>query len=104
MLTIANPPSKKRKVEKKSRAEKAMEKTVDAFVKYQREAEERFQKSEDERWKKETDLEENRRREDQQHEMRMLQMLGQMFQGGSYRNYTPATGPQYNFENSDYYQ
>ena len=81
-----------------------MEKTIEAFVKYQREAEERFQRNE-ERWKKETELEEKRRREDQEHEMRVMQMLGQMFQGGgSYRNYTPNTGPQYDYEDSDYCQ
>ncbi len=57
-----------------------MEKAIDSFVKYQIEAEERFQRYEEERWKKEAGFEEKRRREDQEHEMRMIQMLaGQMF-------------------------
>ncbi len=58
MHTIANPASKKRKVEKMSRAEKAMEKALDAFTKHQCEAEERVQRYEEERWKKKTEIKE----------------------------------------------
>ena len=61
-----------------------MERAMEAFTKNQREAEERFQRHEEECWQKEVELEEKRRRED--HEMRMMQMLGQMFQGGIYLN------------------
>ena len=64
-----------------------MEKTMDVFLKSQVEAEERFQKREEERWKKEMELEERQRREDRQHQLQMMQMLGQMMQS---RPYSPA--------------
>ena len=67
------PPKKKQKREKKSKTEKIMENTS-SFIKYQAEAEKR----EEERWRKEMELEETWRREDQQHELHMMQMLGQM--------------------------
>jgi hypothetical protein len=76
---VATPSRKKRRVEKKSKSEKAMEKAIDSFVQYQREAEERFLKYEDERWKKEIEAEEKRRKDDREHELRILQMLGQTF-------------------------
>ena len=47
--------------------EKVLERTLDTFMKYQVEAEERFQEREDERWTKEIKIEEKRRKEDQQH-------------------------------------
>ena len=94
--TLGNPPNKKRKIEKKSRAEKAMERAMESFVKYQTEAAEIFKKDEEERWKKECELEEKRRQEDKQHEIRMMQMLGHMF--GSYQHHT---GP---YDDSNYYQ
>ena len=84
-IHTAAPPTKKLKKEK-SRVEKAMEKTIDVFLKSQVEAEERFQKRE-ERWKKEMELEERQRREDRQHQLQMMQMLGQMMQS---RPYSPA--------------
>ena len=76
-----------------------MEKTTEAF---QKEAEERFERREEEHWKRDTELEEKRRQEDREHKMRMMQMLGQMFQGCSYHNYAPNTRSQYNYEDSDY--
>ena len=100
--TPANPPRKRRKVEKKSRAEKAMEKAVESFAKHQREAEERFQKYEEERWTRETELEEKRRREDQEHEIRMVQLLGQMFQGRNYHSLAANTGT-YDYNQPDNY-
>ncbi len=85
-----------------------MEKAFSTFIKYQTEAEERFQRSEEERQKKEMELEEKRRQEDREHEVRMMQMLGHMFQGGSsYHTHTPNTGPGlYEFDDTDdsYYQ
>lgn len=39
-----------------------MEKSMDVFVKFQVEAEERFNKREEERWKKEVELKERQRR------------------------------------------
>ena len=54
-----------------------MDKAVDAFLKYQAEAEERFHKHEEERWK-ESEIKERRRAEERQHEIYMMQLLGQM--------------------------
>ena len=71
---------------------------TDTFLKYQLEAEERY--NENER-REEVELEEKRRQDYQEHEMRMLGVLARMFQP-SHRNYTGA----YNFDNdfhADYY-
>ena len=54
--SIATPPKKRQKREKKSKVERAMENTLAEFLKYQTEAEERFQKREEERWKQEMEL------------------------------------------------
>jgi len=88
MLTssLAIPPTKKRRIQKKSKAEKAMEKAVESFMSYQRAAEERYQERDNERWKEANELEERRRKEDQEHDMRMMRMLGEMFQGGTYHS------------------
>ena len=94
IMCTGAPCSKKRKIEKKSRAEKNIDRAIDAFIAYQSEAEERFQKQEEERWKKEMELEEKRRKEDREHELRMLQMMGQIF----HRDY--SSNP---FEYSDNY-
>ena len=75
-----------------------MEKAIESFTKYQRDAEERFQKWEEERWRKETELGEKHRREDREHEMRLFQMLGQMMkprEGYSTASFTP---PPYGFD------
>ena len=74
-----------------------MEKAIESFVKYQREAEERFQKWEEERWQKETELEERRRREEREHEMRLFEMLVKPRE--SYpTTYTPGSyGLEYEF-------
>ena len=58
------------KREKRSKAEGAMESTMTSLMKYQ-------MKAAEECWKREQELEEKQRREDQQHELRVLQMLGQ---------------------------
>lgn len=78
--TPGSPPKKKRKIvkEKRSKAEKALEGAMESFVKHQTEAEERYQKREEERWKKETELDDKRRKEDQEHELRLFQMLERM--------------------------
>ena len=62
---------------------------------YQREADEQYQKYEEERWQKDIELEEKRRREDREHDVRIMQMLGSMFQGGSYNSYNTD---QYEFD------
>ena len=61
---------------------------------YQRDADEQYKKQE-ERWKKDEELEEKRRQEDRQHDMRMMQMLGSILQGSSYNSYNPE---QYEFD------
>ena len=97
---IVAPKSKKPKLEpiakevkkdnsKKSKAERAMEKATESFLKYQQAAEERFMKWEEEQWKRESEMEERRRKQEQQHEMRMLEMLGRFMQ------------PQYPYRGSD---
>ena len=95
------PPTKKLKREKQTKGEKAVEKAIESFTTYQREAEGRFQRYEDERWKKELEVEETRRKEDREHEMRMMAMLGQMFQGRH-----SSSSDSFNFEDypSNYYQ
>lgn len=66
----------KPKVAKKSKAEKAIEKATGSFLEFQKEVLQR----EEERWNKEIELEERRRQEDRDHEMRMFEMLQQMMQ------------------------
>ena len=92
--------SRELKREKQTKGEKAVEKAIEAFTTYQREAEGRFQRYEDERWKKEQEVEETRRKEDREHEMRMMAMLGQMFQGRH-----SSSSDSFNFEDypSNYY-
>ena len=62
---------------------------------YQRTAEQRYQEHDDERWKQANELEERRRKEDQEHDMRMMRMLGEMFQG---RTYHSSYTVQYDFD------
>lgn len=75
-----------------------MERVTDTFLKYQLEAEERYKQYEDERWEKEVELEEKRRQDYQEHEMRMLGVLARMFQP-SHRNYTGT----YNYDDDDFH-
>ena len=91
--------------EKKSKGEKAIEKAVSTFMKFQAEADERYQKYEEERWKRETETEEKRRRDEREHEMRLFQMLGQMITPRERRvqdSYTTFTSPPNQPFNYDY--
>ena len=63
-----------------------MEKAMESFMKFQREADERHQKFVEEQWKKELELDEKRRHEDKEHELRIMEMLGQMFNRPAYYN------------------
>lgn len=66
------------------------------FIKYQVEVEKR----DEEWWKKEMELE-KRRREDKQHELRMMQVLGQMLQHRSYP--PPNSSPNdYNYHDDTF--
>ena len=59
---------------------------MESLAQLQNEVEAKHDKHEDERWK-EMEIEE-RRREDKEHQMNMMRMLGQMFQAGSkHHNY-----------------
>lgn len=71
-----------------------MEKAMDSFMTHQRDADEQYHKSKEDRWQRDVELEEKRRREDREHDIRVMQMLGEMFQGGSY-NYNTR---QYDFD------
>uniref|UniRef100_A0A1X7SLC1 Uncharacterized protein n=1 Tax=Amphimedon queenslandica TaxID=400682 RepID=A0A1X7SLC1_AMPQE len=75
--------------EKKTEGERFMEKAIEGFMKYQAEAEEKLMQNKDDRWKKEVELEEKKRRKDQEHEIRLFQMLGEMLQ--------PPTASQFDY-------
>ena len=70
-----------------------MESAFDSFMKFQAEADERFQKQEEERWKRQVELEEKRQRENREHELQMMQMLGR----GSYYNYSTGGGYDHDY-------
>ena len=57
-----------------------MEKVTESFLKYQQAAKEWFMKWEEKQWKRESEMEERRRKQDQEHDMRMLEMLGWFMQ------------------------
>ena len=52
---------------------------MDNFLKYQEDSEARFAKHGDERWEKEQEMEDKRRKEEREHEMRMMAMISNMF-------------------------
>ena len=56
---------------------------MDAFLKFQVAAEERYKKQEEERWKKEVESDDRRQQEYQQHEMRMMGMIARVLQGST---------------------
>ncbi|XP_064400478.1 uncharacterized protein LOC135346698 [Halichondria panicea] len=89
----------KTKNPRKNKTEKAMERQTETFLSYQREAEERFEKREEERWDKERKLEDVRRKEEQAHQLQMMQMLGQMIQQP--RQYFPPPSQSFN-QDSNY--
>ena len=71
-----------------------MEKTVNLFLKYHKDSEEKNDKREEERWTKEMELDEKRRKADQEHEYRMMQLVMQQ------RDPPPQNYPSsYNFVN-----
>ena len=63
---MSSPKKKKPRLvkDKRSKGEKAIDRAVECFVKFQNEADEKYQKWEEERWKKQTALDEKRRREE----------------------------------------
>ena len=75
-----------------------MEKTLNGFIQYQAESEERVKKIGEEQWKKEMEFEEKRMKEQQAHEMRMMQLMGQMLQR---RQNLPPSTSTYDFNYHD---
>ena len=68
-----------------------MEKAIHSFIKYQKEAEEKFLQQEEESSIREKELEERRRKEDQEHEIRLFQIIGQFLK-------PPYDPSPYNYE------
>lgn len=94
MHTTATPaPKSKRKRSKSS----AMDKAFENFMTFQRESEDKFMKVEEERWKREMEYE-DRRREDREHEMRMMQM----FMHHSGPPFDPPINPYEDLDYSEY--
>ena len=77
--------SKQKRKKGKTKAEKAIEAAMNQFIQYQTDTEERFRKAEEDRWMKEMEHEDQRRKEDREHEVRMLRMLGDIMR----QNYNP---------------
>ncbi len=73
---------------------------METFLDYQREAEERFERREEERWERERKLEDVRRKEEQAHQLQMMQMLGQMIQQP--RQYYPPSSQPFNQDSNEY--
>ena len=65
-----------------------MDRTLNTFLRYQQEAEERFERQEEERWKREVEIEEKRRKADQEHEKAIIELL---MRGPSHSYHQPAT-------------
>lgn len=70
-----------------------MERAIESFMKYQSDAEEKFMKWEEERWAKE--MEEIRRREDREHEMRLLGQMSKPWESHYATNYPPSPYSEY---------
>ena len=54
----SRPKKRARRYYMKTKAERAVERAFDSFIKYEKEADERFEKREQERWEREKELEE----------------------------------------------
>ena len=81
------PPKKPNKAEK---LEATLEKTMSSFLKYQREAEERFEDREEKRRREDREAAEREREKERQHELRLFSMLsGHM----NSPHQTPAMAP-----------
>lgn len=66
---------------------------IESFLQYQIKAEENFRKWEEERFEKEQEIEETKRIQDQDHEIKLSQMLGEMLKPST------VTSP-YHYNNS----
>ena len=52
-----------------------MEKAMEAFMTYLHDADEKYQKYDEDRWKKDMELEEKRRHEYREHDIRVMRIL-----------------------------
>ena len=68
---------------------------MESFIRHQAEAEERYQTWEEDRWTKETELDDKRRKEDREHELRLFNLLGQMINPA---NKYPPPSYDYNYD------
>ena len=62
-------PNKRLEKGKRSKGERAIDRAIERFVKFQNEADAKYQKWEEEHWKKQAELDEKRRREEREHEI-----------------------------------
>ena len=76
---------------KKTKGEKAMDRALSSFMEYQQQAEERWERQE-ERWKRECEMEEKRRKEDKEHELRLFEKLAEILKP---RTDTPTAASTY---------
>ena len=79
-----------------------MEKILGTFMRFHEESEVRFRKAEQERWERERDMEDRRRRDDREHDARMMGMLASMLRP-PLPHPSPYTGPRPDFEDDSNY-
>ena len=91
--TSAGPPRKRQRTQKKGKMERALDYALSSFAKHQQNETEKYQKYADERWEKQMELEDKRRREDREHEERMMQMMARIFQRPSPYNFNSEEYP-----------
>ena len=85
------------KRERKTKAERAVERTFNSFIEYQKEAEERFETREQKRWERERELEEKKQEEERKHQKEMIEMLGKIFNPGPMPSYHQPPYNTYNY-------
>ncbi len=69
------PPKKKPKKERTGKVERMLGKTMDTFMKYQSESDERIEKTELEKWKRQVELEEKMRKEEREYKEKQRKTL-----------------------------
>ena len=71
-----------------------MDKAVETFMRFQNESEERFLRAEQVRWKREMEYEDRRRKEDREHEIKLMELFMHMQQ--------PYPGPPNTYDYEDW--
>ena len=77
----ARQPSKRRKLTKVDEMKTALNDATTTFISYQKEAEQRMLEFEERRLKADRETEDRHRKEDKEHELRMLRLLASMQSG-----------------------